>query len=238
MNRCPPNAGILIAIRFNLPTLRISKGDSFHDSDVLALVEFLLHNDNCNNMLRHVRRIDLNAATAKRFERKMKGFGSHGAFTISKLLQKSEFIEELFISRNRIGPYGAAAIFLAASKNSTLTTIIMRKCQISEQGALAFREHILKQRSRSYKMCRLKEIDLSCNRLGHIGIKIIDDCMKARNKSEGEEIKIDLDGNLPFQEILNGVTHGLGLLVVFVGETINCILILFVNILVCSINLF
>ena len=48
--RCPPNAGILIAIRFNLPTLRISKGDSFHDSDVLALVEFLLHNDNCNNM--------------------------------------------------------------------------------------------------------------------------------------------------------------------------------------------
>lgn len=222
---CPPNAGILVAIRFRLPTLRVSSGDSFHDADVLALVELLLHNDNCNYSLSYVRRLDISVANAKRYGRRLKGFGSHGAFALSKVIQKSKYLEELFISRNRIGPYGAASIFLAASNNSKLRTLVMRKCQISSQGALAFTQHILhsKVQGREDATCALQEIDLSCNYLGHIGIKVIQESLiRYNNQSEVNKIEIDLDGNLVLQEILNGLTHGLGLLLVAFGKSIQC----------------
>ena len=221
---CPPNAGILVAIRFRLPTLRVSSGDSFHDADVLALVELLLHNDNCNRAMSYIRRLDFSVANAKRYGRRFKGFGSHGAFALSKVIQKSQYLEELFMSRNRIGPYGAAAIFLAASTNTKLRTIVMRKCQISSQGALAFTQHILcgQIQISDKRQCGLKQVDLSCNRMGHIGIKIIQDSQKLHNANvqEHNQIEIDLDGNLVFQEILNGITHGVGIILVVFGAVV------------------
>lgn len=70
---CPPNAGVLVALRFHLPTIRVSGGDSFHDSDLLALTELLLSNQNCNNILSYVRRLDFSVTGAKRFGRRFKG---------------------------------------------------------------------------------------------------------------------------------------------------------------------
>mmetsp|Transcript_18149 Transcript_18149/g.23514 ORF Transcript_18149/g.23514 Transcript_18149/m.23514 type:complete len:551 (-) Transcript_18149:223-1875(-) len=212
--QCPPNAGVLIAIRFRLPTIRVSSGDSFHDNDVLALVELLLHNDNLNHTLRHVRRLDISVASAKRFGRKFIGFGSHGAFALGQVIQKSNFIEEIFMSRNRIGSYGAASIFLAASKNSVLRTLIMRKCLIGERGGIAFANLVLLNDSDKSGLC---EVDLSCNRIGHVGLATIQSSLEKRSKHDFALIELDLEGNLPFQELMCSITHGLGLLLAFVG---------------------
>jgi len=213
--QCPPNAGVLIAIRFRLPTIRVSSGDSFHDNDVLALVELLLHNDNLNHSLKHVRRLDISVASAKRFGRKFIGFGSHGAFALGQVIQKSNFIEEIFMSRNRIGSYGAASIFLAASKNSVLRTLIMRKCLIGEKGGIAFANLVLLNGSDKSGLC---EVDLSCNRIGHVGLATIQSSLEKRPKHGFALIEVDLEGNLPFQELMCSITHGLGLLLAFVGK--------------------
>lgn len=139
-----------------------------------------------------------------------RGFRSHGAFTLSKLLSRSTHIEEVFLQRNRIGPYGSSAIFLAASTNPHLRTLVMRRCSIGERGALAFAEHVC-----SSNVTGLKEIDLSVNSIGFKGSIAVETALSRRE--EGKEIECDLEGNLVFQEVMNCVTHGLGILLSIIG---------------------
>lgn len=130
------------------------------------------------------------------------------------MIEQAEYIQEVFVSRNRIGPYGAAALFLAASRNKSLKTLVMRKCRIGERGAFAFCEHVTK----NAESCGLRQIDLSVNRIGFIGEKAIRDALTKRySHYPSSTIHIDLDGNLAFQEIMNGVTHGIGIMLCTIG---------------------
>lgn len=125
---------------------------------------------------------------------------------------------------NRIGPYGASAIFCAAKNNPTLRTLLMRGCRIGERGAFALVSQILvNDEANGRSCCGLREIDMSCNQIGFYGVFAIEKSLKkrmerirARHKSDGKSldffaIEVDLDGNLIFQEVMNCVTHGLGI---------------------------
>ena len=184
------NPGVLTALRFSLPTLRVS--GNFHDADMLALAEVLFRH--CNGALKHIQRLDFSIAGRFGKLHGRKGFGSHGAFTLSRVLCISNYIEDVFIQRNRIGPYGAAAIFAAASKNPVVKTIEMRRCGIGEKGAMAFVEHIGKS-----NVCGLKEVDLSVNRIGFRGSIMIEE-MLIEKEDKGKVIDVDLEGNLVLQE--------------------------------------
>ena len=184
------NPGVLTAIRFSLPTIRVS--GSFHDSDMLALSEILFRH--CNGALSHVKRLDFSVASREGKLHGKKGFGSHGAFTLSRVLCMSKYIEEVFVQRNRIGPYGAAAMFAAAAKNKTLKTLVMRRCLLGERGALAFAEYIGQSQE-----CGLKEVDLSVNRIGFKGSIAIEEMLNEKERM-GVEIDVDLEGNLVLQE--------------------------------------
>lgn len=184
------NPGIMTAIRFSLPTLRVS--GSFHDSDMLALCEVLFRH--CNGALRHIQRLDFSIAGRFGKLHGRKGFGSHGAFTLSRVLCISNHIEEVILRRNKIGPYGASAIFAAASKNSTLKNISLRRCHVGEKGALAFVQYV-----KGNDICGLREVDLSVNGIGFQGSMAIEEMLIAREK-DGSPIIIDLDGNLVIQE--------------------------------------
>lgn len=184
------NPGVMTAIRFSLPTLRVS--GSFHDSDMLALCEVLFRH--CNGALYHIQRLDFSIAGRYGKLHGRKGFGSHGAFTLSRVLCISNHIEEVILRRNRIGPYGASAIFAAASKNSSLKNISLRRCHIGEKGAFAFVEYV-----KGSKTCRLREVDLSVNGIGFQGSLAIEEMLIEREK-DGMPIDIDLDGNLVIQE--------------------------------------
>ncbi len=184
------NAGILTALRFSLPTLRVS--GSFHDSDMLALSEILFRH--CNGSLSHIKRLDFSVASREGKLHGKKGFGSHGAFTLSRVLCISQHIEEVFVQRNKIGPYGAAAMFAAVAKNSSLKTLVMRRCVLGERGALAFAEYIGQSR-----VTGLKEVDLSVNRIGFRGSIAIEEMLNEKEKN-GRRIEVDLEGNLVLQE--------------------------------------
>ena len=126
---------------------------------------------------------------------------------------------------NRIGPYGASAIFCAAKINPTLRTLLMRGCRIGERGAFALVSQILMDEDEyeGKSKCGLREIDVSCNQIGFYGVFAIEKGLKKRMErikaqhDKGDQslesyvMEVDLEGNLIFQEVMNCVTHGLGI---------------------------
>jgi hypothetical protein len=154
------NAGVLTTFRFSLPSLRVS--GSFHDADMLALSEVLLRYG--NGPLKYIKRLDFSLSSKEGKLHGKAGFRSHGALTLSKVLQGAEYIEEVLLQRNRIGPYGAAAIFIACADNSSIKKIVMRRCSAGERGALAFAELVV-----TSPVTGLKEVDVSANGIGFKG---------------------------------------------------------------------
>mmetsp|Transcript_29380 Transcript_29380/g.44838 ORF Transcript_29380/g.44838 Transcript_29380/m.44838 type:complete len:626 (-) Transcript_29380:192-2069(-) len=203
------NPGVLTTLRFSLPTLRVS--GSFHDSDMLALSEVLFRH--CNGALKHIRRLDFSIGGRFGKLHGRKGFGSHGAFTLSRVLCISKHIEEVLVQHNKIGPYGAGAIFSAVAKNNTVKVLIMRRCLIGEKGGIDFAKRV-----GSSKNCGLREVDLSVNRIGFRGSIEIEE-MLIQKENENNAIEVDLEGNLVLQEIMSGVTHGLGFILCIIGAS-------------------
>ena len=192
------NAGVLTTLRFTLPSLRVS-GD-FHDADMLALAEILLRHG--NGPLRFIKRLDFSRSSKEGKEHNGQGkpgFRSHGAFTLSKVLQTSEFIQEVRLQGNRLGPYGASAIFLACSRNPTIQRLEMRRCLIGEKGGLAFAE--LLHRDMEDQECGLVDVDLSVNRIGFRASVAIEEAMNKRVQNGQDSIYVDLMGNLVLQEV-------------------------------------
>jgi hemolysin III len=206
------NAGVLTTLRFSLPSLRVS--GSFHDADMLALAEIMIKYG--NGALRYIKRLDFSLSSKEGKLNGKAGFRSHGAFTLAKILQISDYIEEVFVDRNRLGPYGASALFIACSSNSSLKRLLMRRCRVRERGALAFAELIS-----TSSECGLVEVDLSANGIGFKGSVSIERAIVERNQnSDLPALIVNMEGNLVLQEVLNGVTHGLGIILALMGSSL------------------
>eukprot|EP00956_Cyclotella_meneghiniana_P019156 scaffold32596_cov22-Cyclotella_meneghiniana.AAC.1 len=174
------NPGVLTTLRYSLPTLRVS--GSFFDADMLALCEILLKY--CNTTLSFITRLDFNVAgkegrhvngngggSNNKF-----GFRSHGAYALSRVLAVSQFVEEVYVPNNRIGPYGAASLFEVLKDNSAVKVLWMKGCRIGERGALSFVRYILSEDGKS----ALREVDMSNNRIGFHGCIEIERGLKAK----------------------------------------------------------
>lgn len=207
------NSGILTALRFSSPCLRPS--GAFHDSDMLALVELLLRH--ANGALRHVTRLDFSIVGKEgKHERnnKLIGFTSHGALSLAKALQTTKYIRQVYLPRNRIGPYGASAIFVACRMNPSIEELNLRRCRIGKRGALAFCEIILlgideqttskKTDGDGGKGHGLVSVNLCLNHIGHHGTAAIEKLLEERKPND--QINVFLDGNLVFPEVSNTFT--------------------------------
>ncbi|KAL7558661.1 hypothetical protein ACA910_010036 [Epithemia clementina (nom. ined.)] len=237
------NAGVLTTIRFSLPCLRVV--GRFHDADMLALAEILFKY--VNGPLSFIKRLDFGLAGPQHHAPPRwtghisKGMHSHGALTLAKVLQMSRYIQEVFLNRNRIGPYGASAIFIACSTNPVISKLYMRRCRVGERGALVMAEVLLPS-----TVTALQEVDLSANCIGVKGCFAIEKALLERQQRQRQAAKtsatrqgshndesnddgddddddlptmtIDLEGNLVLQEIMNAVTHGLGILLAILGS--------------------
>jgi hypothetical protein len=202
------NAGILTTIRFQLPSMRVSA--DFHDADMLALSEVLLRH--ANGALQFIRRLDFGLSAKEGKLHGKTGFRSHGALALAKVLQMSQHIQEVSLLRNQIGHYGASAIFIACCDNSSIRKLVIRRCSIGERGAMVFAELIA-----TSSECGLVDLDLSANHIGFKGTLAIEDALRQRNARNLLSMTVDLEGNLIFQEVMNGVTHGLGMLLAIIG---------------------
>jgi hypothetical protein len=157
------NSGVLTTLRFHVPYLRVAP--DFGDIDMLALAEILIRYSGDGQPLSYIRRLDF----SKRKLRGHVGFGSHGALTLAKIMQAAPNITEVFLERNRIGPYGAAAIFVAVGHHPHIHTIRMRRCRILEPGARAFAHYCLGPAASSSSSSKsvLRNADLSANYIGY-----------------------------------------------------------------------
>jgi len=193
-----------------LPSLRVTP--PFRDADMLALAELLIKYG--SGPLQSIRRLDF---SKHRKIRGQDGMGSHGALALAKMLQSggAPNVTEILLQRNHIGPYGAAAIFLACAQehSAPVEHLSLRRCKIGERGALALAAYIVPSTTTA-----LSVIDLSANHCGYHGCVAIDRAVQKRDEQGLQPVMtIDLEGNQVFPEILNSVTHGLGLLMAFVG---------------------
>jgi hemolysin III len=230
--QCDVDSGVMTAIRFSLPSLRTCISTTFRDIDMLALCELLFRYG--NGPLRHIRRLDFSRRTRTRSlsvlpnQRTVSsaGFGSHGAMTLAKWIQQSQFISELYLERNKIGPYGASAIFMACSTNPVVKKLSVRRCGVGERGAIAFAAYVLPATA----TCGLQMADLSANAIGYRGSLVIEYAMQHRIAAVQEQqqhngpstpiLVLDMEGNLVFQEVMNSVTHGLGIVLAMIGALI------------------
>ena len=186
------NAGVMTAIRFCLPSLRVSS--NFHDSDMLALAEVLLRH--ANGALNYIQRLDFTIASREGKANRHFGFTSHGAFALAKTLQMTRHVQQVLVPRHRIGPYGASAIFMACSQNPTIQSLGMRGCRIRERGALAFAELIAMSGKTG-----LIDVDLSANGIGHRGTIAIELGLTKRKAAGYAPLTVNLEGNLVFPEV-------------------------------------
>jgi hypothetical protein len=189
---CQPNPGVLVAIWYSLPSLRVS--GSFHDADMLALSEVLIPYAN-TLLLSHVKRLDFGRASLEGKLHGVKGFKSHGAFALSRVLLTSKYISEVFVQRHRIGPYGAAAIFAACQENPTVKILVLRRCLLGVRGAQAFAQCVVS------KNCGLREVDLSNCRMGYLGTRAVTHALVQRKQQGLPTIDVDIEGNLIIQEV-------------------------------------
>mmetsp|Transcript_12845 Transcript_12845/g.21028 ORF Transcript_12845/g.21028 Transcript_12845/m.21028 type:complete len:777 (-) Transcript_12845:176-2506(-) len=270
------NPGVLTTLRYQLPTLRVS--GNFFDADMLALSEVLLRH--CNGALKYITRLDFSIAAKEGKSSSFgggsgdgkRGFRSHGAYSLAKVLGMSEYIEEVYLMGNRVGPFGASAIFASIGKNdrTVLKTLLMRGCRIGERGALSFVSEVLEtknnddnSKNNSKKEIVLEEVDFSANRIGFHGCYEIERALKASSSAirstasalaastssssssssshisnndaittvwtpsgvkisaTAHSLHVDLEANLVFQEVMNCITHGLGIILAIIG----CILL-------------
>lgn len=206
---CIPNGGVLTALRFNLPSWRVS--GAFYDVDMLALSEVLLLHG--STALRYIRRLDFSIASKEGKLHGRAGFKSHGALALSKAMSACPMLQQVYCQRHRIGPYGASALFIACSHHTSIQKLVLRRCRVGERGALAFCEFIALNPT-----CTLNEVDLSANYIGFKGSLAIEKALVERAAKDLTPMTVDLEGNLVLQEVMNGVTHGLGVLLAFLGS--------------------
>lgn len=199
------NAGVMTTLRFQLPSMRVTS--PFGDRDMLALTELLLRH--CNGRLRYLHRLDFAQSPSLPPNHRL---GSHGAIALAKVMSQSQYIHRVSLENNPIGAYGASALFIAAAQNDTWRKVGLRRCNIGSRGARVCAELII-----TSSECALVELDLSVNHIPFPAILEIEEALSRRNKLNLPPMILDLEGNLVFQEVMNGVTHGLGVILAIVG---------------------
>lgn len=182
------NAGVLTTLRYSLPALRVS--GSFHDADMLALSELLLRH--VNGHLSYIQRLDFSIGSKEGKLHGKAGFRSHGALALSKVLQQAQHIQQVLLQRNRIGPFGASALFVACCSNPTIRQLVLRRCGVRERGARVFAELVIASPTTG-----LAEVDLSANGIGWKGSLVVEEALAKRQADKQlEPLNVDMEGNL------------------------------------------
>lgn len=196
-----PCAAIIVVLRFRGTTLRPAvTSPRFGDMDLLPFCECLM-DASVAPLLNHIASLDFfNCALT-----------AHGVSMLAHALMSNTSIALLRLDNNAIGSYGAKQIELLFRTNTTITALSLSNCALGSRGG-TFIATLLANPTHS-----LADIDLTNNILGN---RAVSECRAAlaTQKARGARIiKCDLDGNQVVAEILNSVTHFLGLLLCLVG---------------------
>lgn len=139
------------------------------------------------------------------------GAGNSNARVLHYILEYNKTIESLDLSNTGLGNDGIIEIAQGIRKNTTLESLNLSYNNFSAKGTETLREALLENNS-------IKHLDLSYNGLGFRSINNLVCMCKAKRSP----MTVVTNGNYVFEEILNGVSHGVCFLVSIVG---SCLLI-------------
>ena len=103
---------------------------------------------------------------------------SKGATFVADGLYQNKTLKELFLFHNRVADLGAQSLARALSfnQNSMLECLSLGRNYISDQGAQFLAEMLKTNQT-------LKELWLSCNRIGDAGVRALVDALRTENKT-------------------------------------------------------
>lgn len=139
------------------------------------------------------------------------GAGNSNARVLHYILEYNKNIEHLDLSNTGLGNDGIIEIAEGIRKNNTLESLNLSYNNFGEKGTETLRQALLENNS-------IKHLDLSYNGLGFRSINNLVCMCKAKRTP----MTVVTNGNYVFEEILNGVSHGVCFLVSIVG---SCLLI-------------
>ncbi|GMH73211.1 hypothetical protein TrLO_g13728 [Triparma laevis f. longispina] len=204
-----PNPGVITTMKYGNAFLRPS--NPFGDRDCIAMVEYLKTQP---ELLTSITRIDLTQSTLTKLPGVyIRGIRSQGAVALGTVLRKMTNVETLKLDGNKIGPYGLRP--LLNNLPPSLTSLSLRQCSIREPGAQLISELVVKDLE-----SKIDDLDLSLNGMGHFGIGLLAASLRERQLKGGRRMIIDVDGNQVFQETMNAVTHGLGIVLCIIGTVL------------------
>eukprot|EP00466_Bigelowiella_natans_P001669 jgi/Bigna1/49729/estExt_Genewise1.C_550043 len=142
----------------------------------------------------------------------------HGAIALAEILKANQRIESVHLHGLRIQGMGAEALAHAIGRhNRSLKYINLRACRIGEKGARHMASLVLENEETT-----VVEMDLSVNNIGNEGIVVLRGALEQRrSKYESNDriisTVVDLEGNLVLEEVLNSITHGVGIILCIIG---------------------
>eukprot|EP00472_Partenskyella_glossopodia_P003751 CAMPEP_0197523456 /NCGR_PEP_ID=MMETSP1318-20131121/8377_1 /TAXON_ID=552666 /ORGANISM="Partenskyella glossopodia, Strain RCC365" /LENGTH=485 /DNA_ID=CAMNT_0043076153 /DNA_START=126 /DNA_END=1583 /DNA_ORIENTATION=- len=214
--KAKPNPGVLVMLRFGTTTFKASQ--DFEDIDMLCLADLML---TCPLSVEHVTSIDLSYSKV----------GVHGIIALAEVLKVNTNVSSLFLHGIRISSMGAEALSLAlGNHNRSVRYVDMRACRIGQAGG----EHIAKNIVANDN-ATIQEMDLTVNNIGNDGLICLRQALQERQKrhklhydsDSGTQARnlvvssmvLDLEGNLVLEEIMNSLTHGLGIVMCAIGTS-------------------
>lgn len=196
------DAGLIVMIQHRLPVFKA--GRQFGDIGMLPLTRLLRA-----GALNHLRVVDLSYSQVT----------FTGVIALAEALKVNTSVQEILMHNMRVGPLGAEALGSVLGKNNrSVTYVQMRACGLGELGGRHIARHVLENDG----AC-VTHLDLSVNQLGNGAIQEIQRALRARAHRRKTDdtitpISVDMEGNLVLEEILNSLTHGVGIFIAFAAS--------------------
>lgn len=184
-----PSADVLNQLNVGLQNISVR---SIGDLDLRALVMLLLDQDGF--YLSRIRSLDFSWAH----------LDASGMLIIAQLLMHpSCVLEELDLSFQSVGLQGACAVGSAVRVSRTMQALRMHTCSLFDEGGQVMLDLI--------RNTSLRTVDLQNNIIEYVT------CQAILAVAGEVAIDVDLDGNQVFDEVINAVTHGIGVVLGIAG---------------------
>ena len=203
-----PSADVLVWLRLRTPTLmpQTTGDEQFTDRDLLPLLDLMSAFP--SDTLEQLEELDLSKCNVT----------YSGAVVISQLLQEEGCrLRVLNLDRCNISEQGAGAIAGAMRHCDTLEKVSLKGCSIGEAGGY----HMAFYLASVSDSPAAKSMQLNlCNNA--IGFHACMELEKLANdvREAGKELDIELEGNKGVDEVLNAVSHGVGVVLSIIGTVL------------------
>eukprot|EP00127_Corallochytrium_limacisporum_P001991 Clim_evm2s96 gene=Clim_evmTU2s96 len=165
------------------------------EADILALGEYLRED-------KHITSLDFSHCR----------LNSNGVLVLSKVIARNPNIRTIKLWNCNIGAHGGKYLGDALATNTRLESLFLRDNMLGPQGAVDLANGILKQ-----PKSKLVDLDISNNNIGVVGVNAMDKIVDMRKQTGGKPILINCNGSHLFEEVVNSLTHGVGILLSIVG---------------------